>query len=152
MHALHTYRQDEVLGPVQPPVRTVSAYQAPDRLWVEASNGFQTVFIGNRRYQRPGPGRPWQVEEGGVPASVPLFVWDDTPIVAPRIVGRAELEGTQTQVLSFFELKGRLPVWFQLWVDDEGLVRRAEMRAQGHFMTHRYFDFDVPLMIEPPDA
>jgi len=24
------------------------------------------------------------------------------------------------------------------------------MRAQGHFMEHRYFDFDAPLAIGPP--
>jgi hypothetical protein len=35
-------------------------------------------------------------------------------------------------------------------VDAQGLVTGGRMRAQGHFMEHRYFDFDAPLAIEPP--
>jgi hypothetical protein len=30
------------------------------------------------------------------------------------------------------------------------VVRRAEVRAQGHFMNHRYFGSDEPVAIEPP--
>ena len=32
----------------------------------------------------------------------------------------------------------------------EGLVRRAEMRAPGHFMDQRYVALDAPFAIEPP--
>ena len=41
-------------------------------------------------------------------------------------------------------------MWFKLCIDGDGLVRRAEMRAQGHFMDHRYFAFNEPVTIEPP--
>jgi hypothetical protein len=43
-----------------------------------------------------------------------------------------------------------LPVWFRLWIDSGGLVHRAEMRAPGHFMDHRYYGFDAPIAIRPP--
>jgi hypothetical protein len=58
--------------------------------------------------------------------------------------------GRTLRMLSFFEDQEGVPVWFQLAVDDQGLVERATMRAQAHFMTHRYFDFDAPLTVDPP--
>ena len=67
-----------------------------------------------------------------------------------RIVGQEELDGVRTSVLSFLGGSGSVPFWYRLWVDEEGLVRRAEIRAQGHFMDHRYFDFDAPLSVEQP--
>ena len=41
-------------------------------------------------------------------------------------------------------------IWFRLWIDDQGLVRQTETRAIGHFMDHRYYDFDAPITIAPP--
>lgn len=67
------------------------------------------------------------------------------------MIGKARINGIDTTEVSF--LGGReqgTPVWFRLWIDDRGLVRRAEMRAQGHFMDHRYYDFDAPVTIKPP--
>jgi len=52
--------------------------------------------------------------------------------------------------LAFFGPSDAAPIWFRLWVDPDGLVRRAEMRAAGHFMDQRYDHFDVPLAIEAP--
>jgi len=37
-----------------------------------------------------------------------------------------------------------------LVVDGQGLVHQAEMRARGHFMDQRYFDFDAAFSIVPP--
>jgi hypothetical protein len=34
-------------------------------------------------------------------------------------------------------------------VDAEGYVHRAEMRAPGHFMDHRCYDYDAPITIDP---
>jgi hypothetical protein len=64
-------------------------------------------------------------------------------------IGSDEVGGVRARVLSFSG-SGSIPIWFRLWVDDQGLVRKAEMRAQGHFMDHRYFAFDAPLEIERP--
>lgn len=45
-------------------------------------------------------------------------------------------------------LLGGASIWFRLWIDDEGLVRRAEVRAQGHVMDHTYSEFNSPIEIE----
>lgn len=150
MRNLRTCRVEEVLGPVRPPIHTWYTYQAPDRMHVDVSTGSQTVWIGGTRYLRTRPETPWRAEETGFSPQVPLFVWDSAPFIAPRIVGKASVDGIDTHVLVFFQQKGQTPIWFRLWVDPEGLVRRAEMRAQAHFMSHRYYDFDAPFMIEPP--
>jgi hypothetical protein len=92
----------------------------------------------------------WNVEEAGAALQVPAFVWDGAATVAPRIIGRAVIDGAETRVLSFFALKGKAPIWFRLWVEPDGLVRRAEIRAHGQFVTHRYYEFGAPFTIEPP--
>ena len=96
------------------------------------------------------PAGPWDKESLSRAPGVPFFIWDKREVVAPRVVGEERVEGTRTRILSFFGPTGRTAIWFRLWVDAEDLVRRAEMRAQGHFMDHRYFDFDAPVRIRPP--
>lgn len=157
MQELKTFRQDEVLGPADPPLHALYTFQAPDRMRLEFENGTQTVWVGGIRYTRDRPDAPWRVEQLGFGMTVPSFVWEPVPktddpsvYIAPRIVGAASLEGVRTQILPIFLQQSGIPVWFRLWVDADGLVRRAEMRAQGHFMDHRYYDFDAPLSIEPP--
>jgi hypothetical protein len=53
-------------------------------------------------------------------------------------------------VLTFFLDLPQTPAWFRLWADADGLVHRASMRAQGHFMEHTYSEFDGQLTIEAP--
>lgn len=153
MRKLRTLRIEEVLGPADPPVRAEYMFQAPDRMDQRLSTGSALVWIGGTRYLRTGPEAAWQVEDSGVKLDVPLFVWDPPAVqgfIAPRLVGTSELEGIDTQIVSFFAQAGVTPIWFRLWVDAEGLVHRAEMRAQGHVMDHRYADFDAGFTIEPP--
>jgi hypothetical protein len=154
MHALKTFRVDEVLGPAEPPVRTVYAYQAPDRMQFQMDSGFQTVWVGSTRYDRPSPDAPWQAQHFvNLIMQVPRFVWDlpGAPrYLALRLAGSEQVDGVETQILAFFVHSGRTPIWFRLWVDGEGLVHRALMHAEGHFMQHRYYDFDAPFTIEPP--
>ena len=97
----------------------------------------------------------WQAEQFGFSADVPQFVWDVTPAApldAARIVGAERVDGVDTQIVSFFTRSGAARVWFRLWIDGDGLVHRAEMRAQGHFMSHHYYDFDSPFTIEAPSS
>lgn len=68
------------------------------------------------------------------------------------MVGAKAVDGTATQILAFFADVNGSPIWYRLWVDAEGLVHRAEMRARGHFMDHRYSRFDIPVEIAPPTA
>ena len=71
--------------------------------------------------------------------------------VGAHVVGGDNVDGADTQVVAFFESLGPpYPVWFRLWTDADGLVHKAEMRGQGHFMDEHYTDFDAPFDIQPP--
>lgn len=153
MRELRALRIEETLGPTRPPVRAEYALQAPDRLRQVVDGGGAMIWIGTRRYLKDVPGTPWREQDTGFALPVPSFVWDPPGVpraVAPRLLGAATVDGVNAEILSFFGDTGSIPIWFRLWVDGEGLVRRAEMHAQGHFMQHRYSDFDVELGIEPP--
>jgi hypothetical protein len=153
MHGLKTYRLDETLSSGLAVVPSRYAFQAPDRfesIVTESSGGSQMVWIGSTRYLRQGDGR-WQVLHGGPPPDVPSFIWDFfRPFIDARILGRATVGGVPTRIVAFFGRSGVTPVWFRLWIDRDGLVRHAQMRAQGHFMDDRYYDFDGPISIQPP--
>lgn len=112
------------------------------------------IVIGSTRYLRSSPDAPWERQTGGPGLSVPSLIWDYfEPFVGPRVIRQARVEGIDTTVVSFFGGAERgTPVWFRLWIDDDGLVRRAEMRAQGHFMDHRFHGFDAPITIRPPEG
>jgi copper transport protein len=149
MHALRTYRLDETLRPAKVPLAVTYAFQAPDRLEYQVRGGGETVIVGPEQFSRDGPSAPWRAE--AMPAvQVPTFIWDGARVVAPRALTAAG-DGP-LQVVSFYEALDGLPVWFELSVDARGLVVQAAMRAQAHFMTHRYYDFDAPLSISPPAA
>jgi len=147
MHQLSDYRIDETLGPSSQPLRTLYAFQSPDRLSYQLSTGGETVIIGSVRYSRSTPTERW-VAETTLPIHVPDFAWDSGPIQDARVVDAGEPGGEQ--VVSFFEAPYGSPVWFRLVVDGQGLARQTEMRARGHFMDQRYFDFDAAFSIAPP--
>lgn len=150
MDRLRSVRYREVFGPVDPPIVSEAAIAAPDRIRFHIETFDRTtVRIGDASYRREG-GAAWEVERGGATVQVPVFVWDYTPRVAAHVVGEDRLDGVPVRTLSFFIDHGSGPIWYRLWVDGDALVRRAEMRAQGHFMDHEYFDFDAPVDIEPP--
>lgn len=157
MRRVRTLRFEELLGPAEGVpggrLRTEYEMQAPDRLRYEISSGAAAVWIGTTRWLRDQPNGAWRGEEAGITLPVPSFVWDPPAVrqlVAARVLGTAEVDRVNTQILAFFSEAGSLPVWFRVWVDADGLARRAEMRAPGHFMDHRYSDFDAPFSIEPP--
>ena len=147
MHQLSAYRIDETLGPASRPLRTLYAFQSPDRLSYQLSTGGETVIVGTVRYSRSTPTGRWVVEDT-LPIRVPDFAWDSAPIQDATIVDASGPGGEQ--VVSFFEAPYGSPVWFRLIVDGQGLVRQAEMRARGHFMDDRYFDLDAGFSIVPP--
>lgn len=152
MNRLRTYRIDEVLGPTDPPLESEYTIQAPDRLRFAMETGLTTVRIGATRYTRPSPDESWQVTRGGPAVDVPVVIWDYPNLVAAHTLGTDDLAGRRTTVVSFFIEVNEAPIWYRLWVADDGLVLRAEMRAQGHFMDHDYSAFDEPLTVEAPAA
>ncbi|HSR24451.1 MAG TPA: CopD family protein, partial [Candidatus Eisenbacteria bacterium] len=149
MHELRTYRLDETLRPARVPLSVTYAFQAPDRLRYQVSGGGEAVIVGPAEYTRDGPAAPW-TSQALPPVQVPSFVWDGAAPVAPRELAPAAGQGGPRRVVSFFEEQQGVPVWFELSVEPGGLVERAAMRAQAHFMTHRYYDFDAQLSIGPP--
>lgn len=155
MDQVRTLRYDEVFGPSDPPTTSTWEIVAPDRLHgVIRRDGEhrETLRIEDRRWRREGPDAPW---EGGAPGGPSVvsnrFIWEEEPRTAARIVGTEQIDGVRTRQVSFFvPLSERLPIWYRVWVDDAHRIRRAEMRTQGHFMDHRYYDFDEDIEIEPP--
>ena len=152
MHALTSYRLAQTLDSGTDTVRTTYECHAPDQVRARSSGGFQTVWIGETEYLQRAPGAGWILERGGSSFPVSTFVWDYVPdrVVDPRIVGDGHIDGVDTTVLSFYGPLGSAAYWFRLWVDPTGLVRRTEMRAQGHFMSQRYSALDAPIAIQPP--
>ncbi len=153
MHALTSYRLQETLTSGIAEVRSTYAFVAPNEFEshvTEQNSGADIVWVGDTRYLRELPGGSWQVDVGASP-TVPAFVWDSfRPFSDARLIGRAVVDGTKTDIVAFFGGDASLPVWFKLWIDRSGLVHQAEMRAQGHFMDHRYYGFDQPISIQPP--
>jgi putative copper export protein len=150
MRALETLRIEETLRPAASPTSARYSLQAPDRLRMEVSSGFENVRIGEVSYQRESSSAQWKVERGVPPIEAPFFIWGGPPFVSARVLGAEGSEGMELRIVGFFEDRNGLPIWFRQWIDPEGLVRKAEMRAQGHFMDHRYYDFGAPFSIEPP--
>jgi copper transport protein len=154
MGSLTSYRLDESLtSGLGTTVRTTYAFAAPNSFEshvVEAGSTFSTVWIGDTRYTREG-NRGWKVERGAPAVPVPTYIWDSfRPYQDVRILGSARVDRVRTTELAFAGGDQDLPVWFRLWVDAQGYVHRAEMRAPGHFMDHRYYDHGVPITIQPP--
>jgi len=156
MGALSSYRlQEDLTSGLGTTVHATYAFTAPNSFESDVEqqdSTFRTVWIDDTRYTREGNG-PWKVERGAPAVPVPTYIWDSfRPYQDVRILGRASVDGVRTTVIAFAGGDSDLPVWFRLWVDASGLVHRAEMRAPGHFMDHRYFDYDAPITIEPPEG
>ncbi|TMK34677.1 MAG: hypothetical protein E6G58_11105 [Actinobacteria bacterium] len=154
MGALTTYRLDETLtSGLGTTVDSTYAFAAPNSFESqvrEPGSSGRTVWIGDTRYLREDNGS-WQVEKGTPFLPVPTYIWDSfKPYRDVRIVGSAVVDGMPSTEIAFAGGDQELPVWFDLWVDAKGFVHRAQMRAPGHFMDHRYYDFDAPITIAPP--
>ncbi len=156
MHALHTYTVEETLSTGLTTLNTRYLYEAPNRLQVTSLSGpgagAQTVFVGAKRYTRAGPGQNWLATQA-VPIPVPSFIWDFfRPFQDPLVVGSARIGGVATKIVAFYGSSGGLPVWFRLWIDTHGVVRQADMRAEGHFMDQSFSGFDAPTTVSAPVA
>jgi len=150
MHTLRTVALTERLSWGAGATRARYQLEAPNHLRILAG-GAETVIIGATRYTRDTPATPWKVDHDFPVTPAPSYVWDYfAPLVAPRIIGSQPVGGHPTRIVAFFGRSDQVPVWFRLWVDQGGLVRRAQMLAQGHFMDHDYHGFDAPSAIRPP--
>ena len=151
MHTLRTVSLTERLSWGAGATSARYQMEAPNHLRILTAGGAETVIIGETRYGRDAPGKPWKVDHDFPVTPAPAYVWDYfPPPVAPKVIGSQPIGGHPTRIVAFFGRSGQVPVWFRLWVDQGGLVRRGQMLAQGHFMDHAYHGFDAPTTIQPP--
>lgn len=154
MQQVERLRYDEVFGPSDPPITSTWELIAPDRLHgiIDGGTEYQEIVrIEGRMWRRSSPHGPWEARDREGPVvRVNRFIWDYEDKTAARIVATDTVDGIDTLVVTFFVDVGGMPIWYRLWVDDDDRVRRAQMRAQGHFMDHRYYDFGAPIEITPP--
>jgi copper transport protein len=124
---------------------------APDMLEWTQPGGSAAVVIGAIRYTRAQGRDLWTEETGNPTVSEPAFSWElFSPDVGVHVLGSAKIGAIPTTEIAFFAGAAATPVWFRFYVDDHGLVRRAEMAAPGHFMTQTFADFNAPLNVERP--
>jgi hypothetical protein len=142
MESLRTYRFDEDLtSGVGALSRSTWEVQAPDRMRFRTSDGFRAVVVGRSRWDFRG-GR-WQ--RSAYPRlDLPSYMWDGA--AGARVLPGA---GGNSAILAVFD-REPVPAWFKLTIDDQNHVVDAEMLAPSHFMRQRFYDFNVPLTIEPP--
>jgi hypothetical protein len=127
---------------------TTWSLQAPDQVEYRIKGGADAVVLGTRRWDRDRPGAPWRRSQQLPALRVPQPAWGSQATNA-YVLGTARVNGRPVWVVSF--VNPTTPAWFTAWID-RATYRplRLHMTAAAHFMTHRYFEFNAPLKIEPP--
>jgi methionine-rich copper-binding protein CopC/putative copper export protein len=155
MERLGSARMRETLRGAEgsPPIVTDYTFDAPDAMRFDVSDGSSTIAVGARSARRDTPSAAWTVTN-----SPPGFHWPHryyrafwTPAAAVRLLGHDTVEGHDAEVIGF--VRPDIAAWFRIWVDrDSGVVRRMEMRAEGHLMEDAYQSFDQPADVTLPSA
>jgi hypothetical protein len=119
----------------------------PDRLSYKIRGGAAAVVIGSRRWDRAKPGAKWAESQSPV-LHVPGPTWG-SGVTNARVLGSARLNGRPVSIVSF--ATPSVPAWFTAWIDPRtDRTLQLRMTAAGHFMFHRYTEFNSPLKIVPP--
>jgi copper transport protein len=151
MHGLRSYAVSETLSSGIGTLHSEYASQAPDRSKWTVEQTSQTVSIGTTQYTQEAPGQPWHKETDLPPLTIPSFVWDYfQPLSNAHVVGHANVDGAGTIEVAAFGSRSGTPIWFTFWIDGDGLVRRVDMHAPGHFMSDRYVRHNAPETITAP--
>ncbi len=140
--SLHTLAFSDRLGSDETHV-VVSEWHmvAPDRLSYRLGDGYQSIIIGGRRWDRAPHGR-W-IESPQTPVRQPAPFWQSE--TDARVIS-----DTPTTVrITFYD--PRTPAWFAISVDKRTL-RTSDLRmtTTSHFMHERYGPFNAPIAIRPP--
>lgn len=152
MNRLQSVRmQEEMRGRPGGTLTTDVAFVAPDRMRLQADDGREMVAIGETRYLRTNPDQPWIVgswpREGGY--RWPEF--DHAGMSAREtIVRRDVIDGRPMLVVAF--VQDPPGIHYNLWIDAmDHLIYRLEMLTAGHYMYWEFYDFNEPIVLEPPD-
>ena len=125
-------------------------FQAPDRVQI-TTNDSTLIIVAQQSFRRTGSGA-WQESPFPAPGfSWPTGFYDEfwKGAVAIRLLGQETVDGVPSDVLAF--LRPDVPAWFRIWVGTkDGLIRRQQMRAEGHLMDHAYANLNAPLTVSPP--
>ena len=126
---------------------TTWRFAAPNRMSYDIRRGASAVVIGERRWDRIKPSGPW-TRSSQIPAlAVPQPSWRRATDV--RLLARTSVAGRPVWVVSFVD--PTIPAWFTTWIDRSTYrALRLRMTAAGHFMFHRYLQFNAPVRIAPP--
>ncbi len=153
MRRLRSVREiEEVTSGPGSYARTEYRLRAPDRMAYSTSSGSASVTIGNREWIRSPP-EGWSRRSygSGLPFSTRRWFRWTTYARAARLLGRHREGGRAIAELALAD--EATPVWFRLFVDERsGRVVREQMTASGHFMTTRYYAFNEPVVVRPPDG
>ena len=165
MRKLRSVREAETISS-GPGALAATSYelQAPDRFSYSSTDHFPTgasqqafgIVVGQNEWQRAGPTGQWQEQEyGGGPPPFSTRSWFAWTQYARTVRLLSATSGTSRAVaeVALMDPDPSLPIWFRLRIDlQTRRVLAVRMIAQGHFMTQRFFAFNQPLQIEPPDG
>lgn len=126
--------------------------RAPDRMRYRTNRGVQNVIVGRRQWLKP-PGATWQLGQYGAGLRFRTRTWFrwTTYARAVRLLAIRNRDGRRIAELALMD-EGT-PVWFRVSVDlKTHRVLTERMITKGHFMDSRYFAFDEPVSIAPPES
>jgi len=145
---------EELRGAVsREPIVSHYTFEAPGSMRFTVEGGSGLVVIGDTAYRRSEPDaawepRPWPGDGFTWPEAYYAGYWA-RGATAARVLGTAQVDGVATTVLSV--ARPDVDAWFELYVgEDDGLVRRMVMTADGHLMRQTYGEFNAPVSVEPP--
>jgi hypothetical protein len=128
----------------------------PPGFTYRAVGGMEAIIIGSTRWIRLPGDLGWEEQEG---ATVVLpSEWDEEYFGATgfTIVGEEIIDGERCQILAFVvpelsEPRRQTVAWYLWWVGEEtGHVRKEAMVSRLHYMRNNFSDFDVPIVLTPP--
>jgi hypothetical protein len=126
---------------------TTWSMSKPDRLTYKIHGGAAAVVIGRRRWDQTKPGGNWAESQSSL-LHVPAPTWGGG-VTNARVLGSGAVNGRPVWIVSF--VTPSVPAWFRAWIDKRSYrTLQLRMTAAGHFMFHRYTEFNAPLKIVPP--
>jgi copper transport protein len=128
--------------------RTAYRLRAPHGMSFTTSGGTRVVVLGKRRWFR-GSDTQWTRGSygSGIPFSLRRWFRWTTYATAVRVLLR------HRGVTELALMDPATPVWIRLTVDDRThRVVRERMISTGHFIRSRFFAFNRPVSIQPPDV
>ncbi|HET8894981.1 MAG TPA: copper resistance protein CopC [Gaiellaceae bacterium] len=128
------------------PVHSITAVwrlEKPARVaYSIAGGGAQGIVIGDRRWDRLAPGKPWQ-ESPQTPLPQPATQW--TYATSAHVIA----DTARTTTVSFAD--PTIPAYFTVTLDKRTLLPSVlHMVAPAHFMVDRYLSFNAPRAIRAP--